>query len=166
MISAVLIGDRQVVAAINRAPIATRARLLGAINKLALQLQAHVQLDKLSGQVLRHVTGKLMASIFHQVIEGGDKIVGRVYSAGDVKYAAIHEFGGIVHIPEMVPVKAKALHFFAGGKEVFAMRARAHDVTMPERSFLRSALTDMEKQIVAEMRQAILDGLRDAGLHP
>jgi hypothetical protein len=37
-------------------------------------------------------------------------------ASGDIKYAAIHEFGGIIPPHEIVPDKAKALAFITGGK--------------------------------------------------
>ena len=52
---------------------------------------------------------------------------------GDVKYAAIHEFGGVVPLHEIVPDKAKALAFLLGGKQAFAARVNLPAVAMPER---------------------------------
>ena len=54
------------------------------------------------------------------VTETSTSVVGRVYSSGDVKYAGIHEYGGVIPAHEVIPVKAKALHFVIGGKDVFA----------------------------------------------
>jgi phage gpG-like protein len=73
---------------------------------------------------------------------------------GDLKYAAIHEFGGVIPPHEIVPDKAKALAFLLGGKQAFAARVDLPAVTMPERSYLRSSL--------AEMADEIRDGLSDA----
>ena len=75
--------------------------------------------------------------------EGGDDIVGTVGS--DVVYARIHEYGGTI-----VPKVAKALRFVIGGQTVVAK-----SVTMPERSFLRSALSDREMDIRAALAAAV-----------
>jgi len=40
------------------------------------------------------------------------------------------------------------------------MRARAHDIRMPQRSFLRSALADRREAFVAAVREALLRILR------
>ncbi|MCI0557436.1 MAG: phage virion morphogenesis protein, partial [Nitrososphaera sp.] len=90
---------------------------------------------------------------------GGGKIIGTVGT--NVKYAAIHEFGGLIHVPEIIPVRAKALHFFMHGREIFAKRVRAHTIRMPARSFLCSSLLEMEPQageMFADRIQKVLSG--------
>ena len=82
------------------------------------------------------------------------RVVGKVASSGDVKYAGIHEFGGKTPAHDIYPDKAKALAFMIGGKQVFAKVVHHPGSQMPERSFLRSSLSDM--------RQEILDGLEFA----
>jgi hypothetical protein len=49
--------------------------------------------------------------------------------SGDVKYAAIQEFGGAFPPHEIVPSKAKALAFVLGGKQVFAAQVTLPAVT-------------------------------------
>lgn len=53
-----------------------------------------------------------------------------------VKYAAIHNFGGRVQIPEIRPKNKKALRFLGGNGDVFSMRAKAHPVDIPKRPFM------------------------------
>lgn len=150
-----VVGDQELRARFDSMPQRVHDRLLGAITSLALKLQNHVVQDKLSGQVLKRRTGKLAGSIHNSVQDAGTSITGRVYSSG-INYAAIHEFGG--HIPERRPVNAKALHWVSGGKDVFAMYARAFD--MPERSYLRSSLADMREEIIAGMTNAVRDAVK------
>lgn len=140
-------------------PSRVHAALLRKTQALRLELESKIKGDKLSGQVLHVVTGNLRRSIFSGVNDKGDVIEGFAKQSSDVKYGAIHEFGGKIHIPEIVPVKAKALHWVSGGKDVFAKRARAHDVTMPKRSFMRSALHDMEGEIVSGLKETVLKEL-------
>jgi HK97 gp10 family phage protein len=154
-----LVGDRQLVAKMTAMPSKVHDALLRKVTTLALQLEATVK-QKLSGAVLNVKTGALRRSIFETVEDGTTSVTGKVASSGDVKYAAIHEFGGTINVPEIVPVKAKALLFVAGGGDVFAKRTRAHTVTMPERSFMRSSLADMSQQIADGMRQAVREGLK------
>lgn len=140
-------------------PRRVHAAIVRKTQALRLALETKIKGDKLSGQVLHVVTGNLRRSIFSGVADYGDVVEGFAKQSGDVKYGAIHEFGGTINIPEIIPVKAKALHWISGGKDVFARRARAHDVTMPERSFMRSSLADMEGEIVFGLKEAVLKEL-------
>lgn len=161
-INVTLIGDREVVARMQSIPARARVRLTSTMHALAIKLRSRI-LQKLSGEVLNVRTGNLRRSIQYEVTDAAGQINASVFSAGDVKYAAIHEFGGTIDIPEITPVKAKALHFMSGGKDVFAMRARAHTVTMPERSFMRSSLAEQEGAI----REALVNAVRQvAGERP
>lgn len=158
MITVTVIGKEELRARIDAMPDKVHTALLRAITSLALQLEAHVKQDKLEGQVLNHITGRLQGSIMHDVIDQGTRITGRVYSNTTVNYAAIHEYGG--QIPDRYPVNAQALHFFIGGKEVFAKFARGF--TMPERSFLRSSLQDYRQIIINGMTNAVTSALGEA----
>jgi phage gpG-like protein len=76
--------------------------------------------NKLSGQVLNRVTGKLAQSQNYNVTEN-------VLSVGsNLSYAAIHEYGG-----EITPDKGNFLRFEKGSKTIFARR-----VTIPPRPYL------------------------------
>ena len=159
MLNVTLVGDRELIAKLQAMPARVHDALLKKVTVLALQLEAKVK-QKLSGDVLNVKTGALRRSIFETVDESASSVVGKVASAGDVKYAAIHEFGGTIPAHEIVPSKAKALAFVIGGKQVFAARVQIPDVQMPERSFLRSALGEMEPQIVEGLREAVRQGLQ------
>jgi phage gpG-like protein len=111
------------------------------------------------GAVLNVKTGALRRSLKERFEDEGGVFVGTLYSSGDVKYAAIHEYGGVINIPEITPTKAQALHFFYKGKWVFAMRAKAHSVTMPERSFVRSSLRELAPQIELELRETLREAI-------
>ncbi len=139
-------------------PAQLRPALRPTVERETIALQAHVVEHKLSGQVLHVRSGTLRRSITYTLHETEDAIVGRVGT--NLEYAAIHEYGGTIHVPEIRPRRAKALHFYVGGASVFAMRARAHDIRMPQRSFLRSALADRREAFVAAVREALLRILR------
>ena len=160
MLNVQLVGDRELVARFSAMPGRVHAALLKKVSALALMLEGKVKGEKLSGQVLNVKTGALRRSIFETVDDSATRIVGKVASSGDVKYAAIHEFGGVIPAHDIVPDKAKALAFLLGGKQVFAMRVHIPDVEMPERSFLRSSLSEMEPQIVSGLREAAREGLQ------
>jgi phage gpG-like protein len=152
-------GDKELIARLGEMPGNVRKALLRKVNALALTLLNQVQ-GKLRGPVLNYVTGRLFRSIQEEVTSSGSSVIGRAFSSGDVKYAAIHEYGGTINIPEIVPTKAQALHFVIGGKDVFAKRVAAHDVVMPERSYMRSTLDQMRAAIVQGLRDAVAEGLR------
>jgi phage gpG-like protein len=155
MLSIQIVGNEAVQRRFADMPAAVRKALKAKITILTLKLEAHVKNDKLSGQVLKVQTGALRRSITSEVIDTGNNITGKVYSSGDVKYAAIHEFGGKTAAHEILPDKAKALHFIMGGKEIFAKRVNHPGSVIPMRSYLRSALADMREEIAQELEQAV-----------
>lgn len=129
---------------------------------ITVDLQGYVVSQKLQGQVLNHRSGKLSRSIQQAVETEGTKVTGDVFSAGDVKYAGIHEFGGVIPAHDIEAKNAKALAFMIDGKMVFAKRVHIPDVTMPERSYLRSSLADKKDEIVAGIQAAALFGAKEA----
>ncbi len=155
------VDDTKAVAKLTAMPKGVHDALLRKIQALRLQLEAHIKNDKLSGQVLNVISGDLRRSIFSDVDDEGTAIYGRAASSGDVKYAAIHEFGGTTPAHDIFPTKANALAFMMGGQQVFAKVVHHPGSTMPERSYMRSSLADMSEMIVSGMRQAVTDGLND-----
>jgi phage gpG-like protein len=153
-----LVGDRELIARLEAMPERVRRALVTKVTMLALKLEAKVK-QKLSGEVLNKRSGALRRSIFNEVTETGSGVIGKVASSGDVKYAAIHEFGGTINVPE-ITAKGKALAFMRDGKMVFYKKVAAHTVTMPERSFLRSSLSDMREEITVDLTDAVNEGLR------
>lgn len=117
------------------------------------ELQRHVVQDKLSGQVLHARSGTLRRSITATVEESAGRVTGLVGT--NLVYARIHEFGGSVHVPALAPVRARALHWVGPAGDVFAVSTKAHTVTIPERSYLRSALADRRPSILVAIRAAI-----------
>lgn len=155
---AVDIEDSRIQARLDAMPDNIFRKMRARAIELRLDLESLV-ISKLSGVVLNVRSGALRQSIFGDEPRA-DKtgITERVASAADVKYGAIHEFGGTINVPEIEPVKARALHFLSGGKDVFAMRVQAHTVTMPERSYMRSSLAEMREKIVAGLQSAAKEG--------
>jgi len=140
-------------------PDRLRQALAAKANGLAADLLAKVQ-RQLTGGVLNAKTGALARSIVATVDEGTTGVAVRVGTSGDIKYAAIHEFGGTIPPHDIVPDKAKALAFVTGGKQVFAARVGLPAITMLERSYLRSSLAAMADEITNELREAVIAGIR------
>jgi len=118
---------------------------------LALALAEAVKVDKLSGQMLAARSGALRDSIAAEVAADGDAVVATVGSLGDLKYAAIEEYGGKTGAHEILPDKAKALAFVAGGAMRFAARVEHPGSTIPARSYLRATLDEQSDAIVAAL---------------
>lgn len=162
MISMTMTGDRQVIARLQEMPDSLRQILRRRVWALTLKLQARVQ-RKLSGQVLNVVTGALRRSIQSDVREEATAVLGRVFSTGDVKYARIHEFGGRTRAHVIEPRKASALLFAMGGKNVFARRVNHPGSVMPERSFMRSSLAEMQDEIIRTLTDGIVEAAMQGG---
>jgi phage gpG-like protein len=144
------------------APAAIQSALRTKAADLAERLRQHLTDDKLSGQVLQSRSGALKASIAAEVDDQDGQVIARVFSAGDIKYAAIQEYGGRTAPHDIVPDKAKVLAFLVGGAPVFARIVHHPGSQIPARSYLRSSLADMGDQIIAEFRDAALDALNGA----
>jgi|SRR5579862_1393130 len=142
-------------ATLDTLPDRLRDALSDKANMLAAALQAKIQ-QKLSGGVLNQKSGALARSIVTTVDDASANVVVTVSTSGDIKYAAIQEFGGVIPPHEIVPNKARALAFVLGGKQAFASRVNLPAIAMPERSYMRSSL--------AEMADEISDGLSEAAV--
>jgi phage gpG-like protein len=136
-----------------------RQALSSKANVLAVALEAKIQ-QKLAGGVLNTRSGALASSIIASVDESSAGVSVSIGTSGDVKYAAIQEFGGTIPPHEIVPDKAKALAFAIGGKQVLAARVNLPAVTIPERSYLRSSLAEMAEEVTQGLSDAVADALR------
>lgn len=127
----------------------TRARLLAdlkrEITRVAVDVTAHVKGNKLSGQVLNVQTGRLRRSVNYRVTETSTGIEARVGT--NVEYARIHEFGfkGTVNVREHM----------RNGKQAYTVRAHTRRVNLPQRSFLRSSLSDMRQDIDSRIARVV-----------
>lgn len=154
-------GDKVLIAKFERVQSAVAAALQKKVTQLTLKLERKIKTEKLNGQVLNRVTGRLARSISHEVQVEQNGVYGRVFSSGDVKYAAIHEFGGQTAPHVIYPKKAAALSFIgSGGNRVFAKKVNHPGSKMPERSFMRSALRDMSTEISIGLKTAVVNAVR------
>ena len=138
-------------------PASLAAALDAKAAELAAALVDLVQNDKLSGAVLNVGSGALRNSIVASISADAGGVVASVGSEGDVKYAAIQEYGGKTSAHEILPVKAQALAFVAGGAQRFARRVEHPGSLIPERSYLRSSLDDMRDEILGALADAAAD---------
>ena len=73
----------------------------------------------------------------------------------NLEYAAIHEFGGRTKPHDIFPKKGRALAFMMGGKQVIVKSVKHPGSIIPQRSFMRTALNEMQPQIREAFETAI-----------
>jgi phage gpG-like protein len=135
-------------------PTAVASELAAKAQELAGALADKVKYEKLAGQALQSRSGALAASIAAEVSGDGEDVAATVGSFGDIKYAAIQEYGGKTGAHEILPSKASVLAFVADGAMHFARRVEHPGSLIPERSYLRSSLDEMSAEIVAALAAA------------
>ena len=137
------------------------ARLEEKARQLAAALAEKVREEKLSGGVLQIRTGALKASISSDISIDGNQVNATVGSFGDVKYAAIQEYGGRTSAHEILPDKAQALAFVIGGVQRFARRVEHPGSTIPASGYLQSSLDEAHDEIVEELSSAVREAWED-----
>jgi phage gpG-like protein len=147
-------GLEETTAQFDAYPAALQVALSEKATELAGALADLVKNDKLSGAVLNARSGALSDSIAVSVAADGDGVLASVGSEGDVKYAAIQEYGGKTSAHEILPAKGDVLAFITGDGQHFARRIEHPGSVIPERSYLRSALADMNDEIVSALADA------------
>lgn len=115
-------------------------KILDSLEAGGRVIQIYAQ-DNVRTKLNRHPTGNLVNNID---VKREGKIV--LVGAWATIYAKIHEFGGII-----TPRRAKLLHFFVDGAEVFTKR-----VSIPARPYLRPAVDEH----MPEIEQAVSDAMR------
>lgn len=144
----VSVDDSRVTAWLDGMPGRVRERLETAVYAMAEKLRSHVVSDKLLGQVLNRVTGQLGRSIQYRVDSGQNFVVGAVFSAGDVVYGRIHEYGAVV-TRRMEQAWGRPMK-----------DPREVTFTYPERSFMRTSLADERDEIVEGIKRAVAEGMK------
>jgi phage gpG-like protein len=123
---------------------------------LSPELAAFIVTEKLSGQVLNKISGKLQESIAPQgTVVADDSITGSVLQDSDIaSYGVIHEFGGQIPARFGNPL----MHWIGrDGEDVY--RHFAKGFTLPERSFMRAALEDFSPQVEEAIILAVARGI-------
>lgn len=153
MITVEISGDSQIIAKLESFTPRLQVNLVKKMRLAMIYLAGYVKSEKLSGQVLNVRTGTLRRSITQQVTDEAESITGIV--GANIKYAAIHEYG----FQGTEQVKEHIRHSSTGKAAV--VRAFSRRVNMPERSFLRSSLTDTTDKITEYLQQAVTDTAND-----
>jgi len=168
MINAVVIGDPRRISSNIRALFPETMQATGkSMARLVFALSNKIKFQKLSGQVLRNKTGVLRDSISPSVRADGNSIIGQV--ATNVEYARIHEYGGEIHHPGGTAYmfdKSSGRAIFVSNNSMWAHllpRTAPHLIPMPERSFMRTALQEMEPDIRATFENALSEVVSKLG---
>ncbi|MBV9553429.1 MAG: phage virion morphogenesis protein [Alphaproteobacteria bacterium] len=157
MIAVSIEGPTALGARFGAMPQTLARRLSQQVERLAGVLRERVERN-LSGAVLRPHSGRLAGSVAVNVERAGLAVTATVGS--DAPYAAIHEYGGVIPAREILPRSARAMAFAWRGKQRFYKRVRLPAVTMPERSFLRSALAETAPEIRTAVEQAAVEAMQ------
>ncbi len=134
-------------------PPALASRLSAVVATLAQHIYDRVE-DNLSGAVLQRRSGRLASSITQQV-DGLTASVG--FDPAAVPYGAAQEFGADLRAHLIAVRNARALSFVVAGKRAFAKRVMFPGARLPERSFLRAALSDLAPEIGAAIAAAVAE---------
>ena len=159
MITGQITGVDKVIARFGGMTNRVRDELRETIKTLGFDLQAYVQRNKLSGQVLRNRSGHLRSSIHPSFFETDTSVSAIVGT--NVEYAAIHEYGfdDTEDVREHLRTITQAF-----GREInpvtFTVHAFTRQMHMPVRSFLRTSLLENGEHIKAELKAAVQRGLR------
>ncbi len=149
-------GREAVIAQLQAIGSAARASLVDAVTASAIAVQQRVQ-EKLAGEVLNERTHRLHDSIAVTSDDGGlSAAIGT-----DVAYAGVHEFGfsGSENVREHLRRQSVAFGKPIAPVEVL-VRAHSRRVDFPERSFLRSALAELQPDIHDRLEAAVSEAVK------
>lgn len=155
MFTVTLKGATETSVALDKPPAVGWPELTSTVYALAIKLQARV-VQGLKGEYLQSRSGALARSIQEDVAKTDHSVTGRVFSAGDVKYAAIQERGGTTPPHDIFPSKAQALHFMGGGGEVFAKVVHHPGSRIPASHFMTAPFEQMGPEITKGMKAAVI----------
>ena len=155
MITGAIVGGNEAVVRFDKFGSSIRDDLRTAVQILAIQLQAKVKEEKLSGQVLNVRTGRLRRSITQRVDADQARVYGIVGT--NVEYGAAFEYGfsGVESVRAYMRQMKKAFGKTVNNPHEIAVSAHQRTVNIPEKSFLRSALAEMKDEITAAMAAAV-----------
>lgn len=154
-------GDKEFAQYIDKLPSAMKTAITFKMEWLATHLSDTIK-QKLSGSVLRARTGKLRESIYARVYMGNTNVTLSFGSRGDVPYASIHEYGGVINHPG---VMSRDKGFMLNNRSAYGpsvllgytKRAKPHNIPIPKRSYIKSTRDEMLPSINSKLREAIME---------
>ena len=155
MIAGSILGGDALADRLAALPDAARQGLARALTRVSLDLVAAAQRN-LSGAVLQSRSGALRASITADVAEEGGTVAMTVGS--DLPYAAFQEYGfaGVETVSAHLRTIREAFgRPLRGGEKRIAVRAYSRKVDYPAHSFLRSALAELQPELMDAVAAAL-----------
>jgi phage gpG-like protein len=161
VVNAQVVGVARVTSKLREMPARIQQFVSAAVKQSGIEVQRGVMSNRLSGQVLNVVTGRLRRSITHQFSDQqGYTIRSRVGT--NVEYAARFELG--FHGTETVSGHWRKIyrHSASGrrGRQTQAAWVRDHTrrANQPARSFLRSEFDSQRDAIMRRLEHAVTGG--------
>lgn len=154
------LGSEQLVSHLQQMNAHIESEVANSVGILTLRLQRRVKSPNLSGKVLNKQTGTLARSI-DQFVERGHGAISGVVGT-NVAYGRAHEYGFNGSVGVKAHLRQIKQAFGRSLKQPLSVQVRAHNrqIRLPERSFLRSALREMEGEIAAEINRAVERGMK------
>ena len=159
MSGAEIAGLDAVQARLRTLPGAVQDGLARALTRASLDLQAAAR-GKLAGDVLRSRTGTLRGSIVATVGLSDGGVSAAIGS--DLPYAGFQEYGfqGIESVSAHLRTIRQAFgRPLRAGSERIAIGGYDRTVDYPAHSFLRSALADMQGEIMSSLEAAVVEAV-------
>lgn len=123
-----------------------KTNLYNSFRRIAYALARYIKTQKLSGQVLNRISGKLAGSVGYQVTQSGGDFNLEVYAGGDkAPYAVVHELGRTVQVPTHLSASRLGRQF----------TVQTHSAKYPQRSFMKSSLEENENAIAKKIEEAV-----------
>lgn len=155
MIGIQITGAERVVKLLGDAPAKITASAKSSLDAWATELAGYIKANKLSGDPLNRRSGRLSSSVHPVTSQTSDTVSGGAGGGAGVPYAKIHEFGGLIPAHQVVVKNAQALSFTIDGVRRFAKSVQIPDVTMPERSYMRSGFEERAPSGIEQLRAAV-----------
>ena len=162
MISAQITGIAQTIYRIHTFSPNVRHEVEMELRAIARDLQTHVKRDKLSGQVLKNRSGHLRQGINQRVIVDSQMMTAIVgFDSRALPYGRFWEYGfhGTEEVRSHLRMMKVAWGIPMKEPRQVTVGAFTRKVDQAARSFLRSSLDDMVKEIHERLRAAAARGL-------
>lgn len=128
-----------------------QANVERSIRQIVIEGQSEIVRDKLhGGNPLFSRSGNLARAVQQDVASDADAITGTIGVDRTAPYGAVHEYGGTFDVREHIATSRLGKSF----------TVKAHTMTVPERSFLRSWLSENRGEILAQVDQAAQEAVK------
>jgi hypothetical protein len=162
-----IIGSQKVISRLGEMPVKVQSGVRSALDAWATQLAGYIKANKLSGNPLNRRSGRLSGSV-HPIptTATADTMSAGAGGGAGVPYARIQEYGGTIHHPGGTAFFISQLlggrAFFVSNASSLAAslpRTKPHDITMPERSYMRSGFREQAPSGIAQLRAAVKEAI-------